>query len=83
MRRRDEAADQFMHDERMEAAARLAEDHAAARASAHRRNLEAAKAAAEQCLTEADRGWRRLAITAKTSTPFLPTSHGRSDRRTD
>jgi hypothetical protein len=46
-----------MATERRVAAARLAEDHAAARADAHRRNIEAARAAmaeAEQHLFRAD-----------------------------
>jgi hypothetical protein len=43
--------------ERRAAAARLAEEHVAARADAHRRNIKAARAvmaAAEQRLTQAD-----------------------------
>jgi hypothetical protein len=46
-----------MAAERRAAAARLAEEHAAARAEAHRRNIKAARAAmaaAEQRLTQAD-----------------------------
>jgi hypothetical protein len=46
-----------MAAERRATAARLAEDHAAARADAHRCNIEAARAAmaeAERCLFRAD-----------------------------
>jgi hypothetical protein len=43
--RRDWAAQELMATERRAAAARLAEDHAAARADAHHRNIEAARAA--------------------------------------
>lgn len=43
--RRDRAAQELMAAERRAAAARLAEDHTAARADAHRRNIEAARAA--------------------------------------
>jgi hypothetical protein len=73
MRRRDEAATHFMHIERRAAAERLADAQATARSTAHRRNLEAARAAmvaAEQCLAEADQAggcrWQRHAIAAKT-----------------
>jgi hypothetical protein len=49
--RHDRAAQELMSAERRAAAARLAEDHTAARANAHRRNIEAARAA----MAEADR----------------------------
>jgi hypothetical protein len=55
--RRDRAAQELMAAERRAAAARLAEDHAATRVDAHRRNIEAARAAmaeAEQRLFQAD-----------------------------
>jgi hypothetical protein len=51
--RRDRAVQELMAAERRAAAARLAEDHTAARADAHRHNIEAARAAmaeAERCL---------------------------------
>jgi hypothetical protein len=54
---RDWAAQELMAAERRAAAARLAEDHTAACADAHRRNIEAARAAmaeAERCLFRAD-----------------------------
>jgi hypothetical protein len=57
MQRRDRAAQELMAAERRAAAARMAEDHAAARADAHRRNIEAARAVmaeAEQRLFQAD-----------------------------
>jgi hypothetical protein len=53
----DRAAQELMAAESRAAAARLAEDHAAARADAHRRNIEAARAAmaeAEQRLFRAN-----------------------------
>jgi hypothetical protein len=52
--RRDQSAQEFIVAERRAAAARLADEHAAAHADAHRRNIEAARAAmavAEQRLT--------------------------------
>jgi hypothetical protein len=45
MQRLDRAAQELMATERRAAAARLAEDHTAARVDAHRRNIEAARAA--------------------------------------
>jgi hypothetical protein len=57
MQRRDRAARELMAAERRAAAVRLAEDHAAARADAHRRNIKAARAAmaeADQRLFRAD-----------------------------
>jgi hypothetical protein len=57
MQRRDRAAQELMAAERRAAAARLAEDHTAAHADAHHRNIEAARAAmveAERCLFRAD-----------------------------
>jgi hypothetical protein len=53
----DQSAQDFMAAEWRTAAARMADEHAAARADAHRRNIEAARAAmalAEQCLAQAD-----------------------------
>jgi hypothetical protein len=55
--RRDRTMQELMAAERRAAAARLAEDHAAAHADAHRRNIEAARAMmaeAEQRLFRAD-----------------------------
>jgi hypothetical protein len=55
--RRDQSTQELMAAERRAAAARLAEEHAAARTDAHRRNIKvarAAMAAAEQCLFQAD-----------------------------
>jgi hypothetical protein len=49
--RRDRAAQELMAAERRATAARLAEDHTAARADAHCRNIEAARAA----MVEAER----------------------------
>jgi hypothetical protein len=57
MQRRDRAAQELMATERRVAVARLAEDHTAARADAHRRNIEVARAAmaeAKRCLFRAD-----------------------------
>jgi hypothetical protein len=57
MQHRDRATQELMVVERRAAAARLAEDHAAARADTHRRNIEVARAAmveAEQRLFRAD-----------------------------
>jgi hypothetical protein len=51
MQCRDRAAQELMATERRAAAARLAEDHTAARADAHRRNIEVARAV----MTEAER----------------------------
>jgi hypothetical protein len=45
MQHRDRAAQELMAAERRAAAARLAEDHAATRTNAHRRNIEAARVA--------------------------------------
>jgi hypothetical protein len=56
-RHRDQLAQEFMATERRAAVARLADEHAAARTDAHRRNIEAARAAmsaAEQRLAQAD-----------------------------
>jgi colicin import membrane protein len=55
--RRDRAAQELMTAERRAAAARLVEDHTAARADAHCRNIEAARATmaeAERRLFQAD-----------------------------
>jgi hypothetical protein len=55
--RRERSAQELMAAKRRATTARLAEDHAAARADAHRRNIEAARAAmaeAEQRLFWAD-----------------------------
>jgi hypothetical protein len=65
-----------MHVERRAAAERLGDAQATARANAHRRNIEATKAAlatAEQRLAKADmsggwRQWRWNTIAEKTST---------------
>jgi hypothetical protein len=57
MQRHDRAAQELMAAERRAAAARLAEDHTAARADAHCRNIEAVRAAmaeAERHLFRAD-----------------------------
>jgi hypothetical protein len=57
MQRRDRVAQELMAAERRAAAARLAEDHTAAHADAHRLNIEAARAAmaeAEKRLFRAD-----------------------------
>jgi hypothetical protein len=57
-----------MAAERRAAAARLAEDHAAARADAHRRNIEATRAAmveAEQRLFRADMAGGLATVAAK------------------
>jgi hypothetical protein len=51
MQRRDRVAQELMATERRVAVARLAEDHTAARADTHRRNIEATRAA----MTEAKR----------------------------
>jgi hypothetical protein len=56
--RHDRAALELMAAERRAAAARLAEDHAAARADAHRRNIEAARAV----MAEAERGLFRADV---------------------
>jgi hypothetical protein len=56
-RHHDQLAQEFMATERRAAVARLADEHAAARTDAHRRNIEAARAAmsaAEQRLAQAD-----------------------------
>jgi hypothetical protein len=65
-----------MAAERRVTAARLADNHAAARTDAHHRNIKAARAAmaaAEQRLSRrAEEGdWRRSASVMKTSTPLL------------
>jgi hypothetical protein len=60
MQHRDKAARHFMHAERRVAAERLGDTQATAHATAHLRNLEAARAAmavAEQRLAEANRSW--------------------------
>jgi hypothetical protein len=57
-----------MAAERRAAAARLAKDHAAVRADAHRRNIEAARAAmaeAEQHLFRADMAGELAKVAAK------------------
>jgi hypothetical protein len=57
MQRRDQSAQELMAAERRATAARLAEEHAAAHADAHRRNIEAARAAmptTEQRLFQTD-----------------------------
>jgi hypothetical protein len=57
MQRRDRAAQELMAAERRAAVARLAEDHTAAHADAHHRNIKAVRAAmaeAERCLFRAD-----------------------------
>jgi hypothetical protein len=51
MQRHDRAAQELMAAKRRAAAARLAEDHTAARADAHRRNIEAARAAMAEAET--------------------------------
>jgi hypothetical protein len=75
---RDESAWHFMHAWRTVAAKRLGDAQATAHATAHRRNIEAARAAmaaAKEQLTKVDRSWRgwrrwrRSAIAKKTSTP--------------
>jgi hypothetical protein len=56
-RRRDQSVQDFMAAERRAIVARLAEEHAASRADAHRRNIEAARSAmapGEQRLTQAN-----------------------------
>jgi hypothetical protein len=52
MQRRDRVAQELMAAERRAAVARLAEDHATARADAHRCNIEAVRAV----MAEAERG---------------------------
>jgi hypothetical protein len=56
MQRRDQSVQELMAAERKATVARLAEEHAAARADAHPHNIEAARAATtvEQCLGQAD-----------------------------
>jgi hypothetical protein len=58
MQRHDRAAQELMAADRRAAAARLAEDHATARVDAHRRNIEAARAA----MAEAERGLFRADV---------------------
>jgi hypothetical protein len=60
MQRRDRAAHELMAAERRAAAARLVEDHTAARADAHHRNIEAVRAA----MAEAERRlfWADVAV---------------------
>jgi hypothetical protein len=90
MQCRDEAARYFMHVERRAAAERLADAQETACATAHRRNLEAAMAAmaaAEQRLVGADRSGGLASVAEarhhhENQYPCLPTSHGRSARRT-
>jgi hypothetical protein len=68
MQRRDRVAPELMAAERRAAAARLAEDHAAARADAHRRNINAARTAmaeAEQRLFRADVAGGLVKVAAK------------------
>jgi hypothetical protein len=65
---RDRAVQELMAAERRAAAARLAEDHTAARADAHRRNIEAARAAmaeAERCLLRVDMAVRLAKVAAE------------------
>jgi hypothetical protein len=65
---RDRAVQELMAAERRAAAARLAEDHNAARADAHRRNIEAARAAmaeAERCLLRVDMAVRLAKVAAE------------------
>jgi hypothetical protein len=67
-RRRDQSAQDFMASERRTAAARMADEHVAARADAHRCNIEAARAAmavAEQCLAQADLARGLVAVAAE------------------
>jgi hypothetical protein len=57
MQRHERVAQGLMASERRAAAARLVEDHTAARADAHRHNIKAARVAmakAERCLFRAD-----------------------------
>jgi hypothetical protein len=57
MQRHDRAAQELMATERRVVAARLVEDHAAARADVHRHNIEVARVAmakAERCLFRVD-----------------------------
>jgi hypothetical protein len=68
MQHRDWAAQELMAAERRAAAIRLAEDHTAARADAHRCNIEAARAAmakAERCLFRADVAIGLVKVAAK------------------
>jgi hypothetical protein len=58
MQRHDRAAQELMVTERRAAAARLVEDHAAARTDAHRCNIEAVRAA----MVEAERGLFRAYV---------------------
>jgi hypothetical protein len=60
MKRRDEAARQFMVAERRAAAYRLVASQAAIRHAAHRRNMEAVRA--ERRLKDQDRGVAMAAV---------------------
>jgi hypothetical protein len=67
-RRPDQSAQQFMATERTAVVARLADEHAAARADTHLRNIEAARAAmavSEQRLTQADQAGGLAAVAAE------------------
>jgi hypothetical protein len=87
--RRKETTQQFMAAERRAAAARLADEHATARANAHRRNIEATRAAmvvAEQRLAQADRAEGLATVAAKRQRrenqyPLLRSTRGPSGRR--
>jgi hypothetical protein len=92
-RRRDQAVQEFMATETRAAAARLANDHAAARADAHRRNIEAARAAmavTKKHLAQADVAGGLAMVTAerqrhKNQYPlalFDPWAERREERRT-
>jgi hypothetical protein len=84
----DRAAQELMAAERRATATRLTEDHAAARADAHRRNIEATRAAmtdAEQRLFRADVAGgltkvARSASVASISTLSPPSMHRHSER---
>jgi hypothetical protein len=85
---RDEAARHFMHAERSAAAERLGGAQATAHANAHRRNIEAARAAmvvAEQRLAEGIGAGASVGGSGTPSprkpVPYIPTRHGRSARR--
>jgi hypothetical protein len=59
---RDEAARYFMHAERRAAAEMLGDAQATPRATAHLRNIEAARVAVEQRLAEADKSWGLVSV---------------------
>jgi hypothetical protein len=73
--RRDRAALELMAAKRRAAAARLAEDHAAARADAHRRNMEAARAA----MTEGEERLFRVDVAGGLAT--VAAEHQRSEHQ--